>query len=373
MMKAVYLLFMIFGIANMQHHPGDDLEPKPKRRNLKGPGTGSKTDWSFCSKDNPCDEGRGDCDSNEQCKAGLECGIDNCRSFHPDAHRLADCCVPTQGQCVVDTPLRLLTHFVDLGGNVSPERCIEACSTLEKPGPKPKIPGYVFAGVENGNECFCGNSNISSVWHAPSSECNSPCSGNSNKICGGKMRMNIYETGLLWTDGESEDLNLQALPKCKSVGTFKNTESFSGYKSYKYFPQKQKNCFQFEAKSEHDVHVGLDSDEDDSDIYEIVIGGYGNTLSMVRRGKQGPNLGKGTVDKGDSPGQKGWTETPGILSKSEFRGFWITYEYLSKRKLLIEVGKAGETKPFMTGLDKKPLKSIRFFGLNGWATNTFKF
>ena len=157
-------------------------------------------------------------------------------------------CFDSLGQCVVDTPLRLLTHFVDLGGNVSPERCIEACSTLEKPGPKPKIPGYVFAGVENGNECFCGNSNISSVWHAPSSECNSPCSGNSNKICGGKMRMNIYETGLLWTDGESEDLNLQALPKCKSVGTFKNTESFSGYKSYKYFPQKQKNCFQFEGK-----------------------------------------------------------------------------------------------------------------------------
>ena len=61
-----------------------------------------------------------------------------------------------------------------------------------------------------------------------------------------------------------------------------------------------------EAKS--DALIALDSDENDSDLYEIVIGGWGNSLSMVRRGKQGPNIGTGSVDKGSSPGQKGWTE-----------------------------------------------------------------
>ena len=66
-----------------------------------------------------------------------------------------------------------------------------------------------------------------------------------------------------------------------------------------------------EAKT--DAHIALDSDENDSDLYEIVIGGYGNSLSMVRRGKQGPNIGTGTVDKGSSPGQKGWTEVKTLL------------------------------------------------------------
>ena len=56
-------------------------------------GTGSRADWSFCSKDAPCGEQEGDCDADDQCKAGLKCGIDNCQAFHDDAHRLADCCV----------------------------------------------------------------------------------------------------------------------------------------------------------------------------------------------------------------------------------------------------------------------------------------
>ena len=61
-------------------------------------------------------------------------------------------------------------------------------------------------------------------------------------------------------------------------------------------------------KAQYDAHIAFDSDENDSDLYEIVIGGWGNSLSMVRRGKQGRNLGTGTVDRGSSPGQRGWTE-----------------------------------------------------------------
>ena len=61
------------------------------------------------------------------------------------------------------------------------------------------------------------------------------------------------------------------------------------------------------VKTNTDVHVAFDSDANDSDLYEIVIGGYGNKLSMVRRGKQGRCLSDGTIDMGSSPGQKGWT------------------------------------------------------------------
>ena len=97
----------------------------------------------------------------------------------------------------------------------------------------------------------------------------------------------------------------------------------NGYKSYTYFPLQTSPYLNIEGNLQfiifflsnvyqqqrpHDVHIGLDSNEDDSDIYEIVIGGWGNKLSMIRRGKQGRNLGQGTVDMGSSPGQKGWTE-----------------------------------------------------------------
>ena len=90
---------------------------------------------------------------------------------------------------------------------------------------------------------------------------------------------------------------------------------------------------------------------------------------MIRRGRQGPNLGSGPVDKGDSPGQKGWTKTPDILSDKEFRGFWIKYKRVNG-KLEISVGKKGEDSPFMTGVDENPLPEIKFKGVSGWDKNT---
>ena len=72
-------------------------------------------------------------------------------------------------------------------------------------------------------------------------------------------------------------------------------------------------------KTNYDAHIALDSDENDSDLYEIVIGGWGNKLSMVRRGKQGRNLGTGTVDMGSTAGQKGWTEV--------FSSYYYSYVY----------------------------------------------
>ena len=59
---------------------------------MSGPGTGTNSDWSFCSSQNPCSEGQGDCDSDDECN-GLQCGQDNCVNFNPNAHSIADCCV----------------------------------------------------------------------------------------------------------------------------------------------------------------------------------------------------------------------------------------------------------------------------------------
>ena len=73
----------------------------------------------------------------------------------------------------------------DLSDN-SVENCIDACHEA----------GYQFAGVQNANQCFCGDSKPDASLSRPG-ECNDICPGNSNENCGGSWRMNIYSTGKL--------------------------------------------------------------------------------------------------------------------------------------------------------------------------------
>merc|ERR1711915_199752 len=90
-MKLIFL-FMLLGFASMKTRSGEGKEPnKPRKRGVPT-GRGTKTDWAFCTKEEPCDAQGGDCDSDAECGAGLQCGFDNCKNFHEDAHRLADCC-----------------------------------------------------------------------------------------------------------------------------------------------------------------------------------------------------------------------------------------------------------------------------------------
>ena len=70
-------------------------------------------------------------------------------------------------------------------------------------------------------------------------------------------------------------------------------------------------------KGKTDVHV-LFSACDTCDGYEIVIGGWDNTKSMIRDKKQTPIGGYSE------------TSTPDILSESEFRGFWISLKQENK-------------------------------------------
>eukprot|EP00092_Neocalanus_flemingeri_P039475 GFUD01042981.1.p1 GENE.GFUD01042981.1~~GFUD01042981.1.p1 ORF type:complete len:373 (+),score=63.63 GFUD01042981.1:80-1198(+) len=53
-----------------------------------------------CTEDNPCGEGEGDCDTDNQgtCQAGLRCGDSNCGDFNPANYALADCCYKPMNQ-----------------------------------------------------------------------------------------------------------------------------------------------------------------------------------------------------------------------------------------------------------------------------------
>jgi len=124
--------------------------------------------------------------------------------------------------------------------------------------------------------------------------------------------------------------------------------TLSSYK-YKYLPWDGKT-FHFKVKTKNDAHILL-APSPDSNGNEIVIGGWGNQRSVVRRGKQGRSI-------------SSMTQTSDILSSSEFRGFWIK-TYLKNNERVIKVGKEGESSPFMTGVDPDPL-DIKYVALSAW-------
>jgi len=46
-----------------------------------------------CTASEPCEEGEGDCDDNDECQGSLICGDNNCKSFGQFYHAKDDCCV----------------------------------------------------------------------------------------------------------------------------------------------------------------------------------------------------------------------------------------------------------------------------------------
>ena len=94
--------------------------------------------------------------------------------------------IDLNGECFVDkrNKGRILPFRAK---SVSPksltiEKCKKACFEDND---------YVYAGVQAGNRCFCGNATPTSRASSES-ECNKKCRGDKSQICGGKLRMNIY-------------------------------------------------------------------------------------------------------------------------------------------------------------------------------------
>lgn len=94
------------------------------------------------------------------------------------------------------------------------------------------------------------------------------------------------------------------------------------------------------------------------DLIEVVIGGYGNSKSVIRRGNQGAELAS--------------AETPNILSGDEFRGFWIATKTTAENSLQITFGKIGQSTPLILAVDPDPVV-FQYLGLASWGGGTEAF
>ncbi|KAK5663389.1 hypothetical protein OQA88_3817 [Cercophora sp. LCS_1] len=73
-------------------------------------------------------------------------------------------------------------------GVMTPKMCLDRCKEF----------GYAAAGLEYGEECYCGdpaNMAASGSTFRPEAECNVVCAGNGSSICGGGARLSTY----FWT------------------------------------------------------------------------------------------------------------------------------------------------------------------------------
>lgn len=61
--------------------------------------------------------------------------------------------------------------------------------------------GYLYAGTENGSECWCSNSIVQGSGKLADSMCSSTCGGSTGTKCGGSWALSVYARTLTpsWT------------------------------------------------------------------------------------------------------------------------------------------------------------------------------
>lgn len=77
------------------------------------------------------------------------------------------------------------SYHLTLNDN-SPWKCIEQCKQL----------GTLYAGVQNGRDCYCGL-DYGKHGKLHDTRCKSPCSGDRELWCGGELANHIFRTGLI--------------------------------------------------------------------------------------------------------------------------------------------------------------------------------
>lgn len=76
-----------------------------------------------------------------------------------------------------------------LGGpkNMTIETCFQYCATKYMP----------LAGLEYGQDCYCGKALLGGSKIGDPSSCNTPCPGNSKETCGGSLHLSVFNNTMI--------------------------------------------------------------------------------------------------------------------------------------------------------------------------------
>ncbi|XP_072019893.1 LOW QUALITY PROTEIN: C3 and PZP-like alpha-2-macroglobulin domain-containing protein 8 [Amphiura filiformis] len=104
----------------------------------------------------------------------------------------------------------------------------------------------------------------------------------------------------------------------------------------------------FLCKAKNDATIGLARNHDAHELYEIVLGGWDNSMSWIARSRMGD--------------QVAMAETPKIVSWDEFRAFWITWE---SGEIKVGHGEAPTNESvILSWQDDDPLVPIEYIGFS---------
>lgn len=84
--------------------------------------------------------------------------------------------------CYADGKPSTLSKFLDIQTFLTPSSCQQACGDA----------WYKFAGLMEGNQCWCGNA-VNAERVTDASKCDVNCDGYPRDICGGVSYLSIYE------------------------------------------------------------------------------------------------------------------------------------------------------------------------------------
>jgi len=107
--------------------------------------------------------------------------------FHKDVHFHAQ--PSAEGSmgylgCYQDNVVRALRDKLVRSATTRRETCRQWCA------------GYTYFGLQDGKECWCGNGGFDKYGRLGDEQCATPCAGNSQSMCGGKMKSNVYRVSI---------------------------------------------------------------------------------------------------------------------------------------------------------------------------------
>ncbi|KAJ9138967.1 Copper radical oxidase [Coniochaeta hoffmannii] len=81
---------------------------------------------------------------------------------------------------------RILSYQAPDSQTLTQQSCATLCANA----------GYTISGTEWAQQCFCGNTIINGGVKGAEADCNTPCTGNKNQMCGAGGRMSIVSNGV---------------------------------------------------------------------------------------------------------------------------------------------------------------------------------